>query len=239
MIIEYLPLKKSEQAQGVVVVVDVIRAFTTAAFAFAANAPTITVASTVAEALALRRMIPGSRVMGEVGGIRVPEFDYSNSPSELLGVDFSTVPLIQRTSAGTQGLVRATGATILLASSLVVASATANYLRRLGADKITFIASGLDDQGFGDEDLACAEFIAALIQEERPDPQAVVARVQGSRNGLRMVEPGQKIFPPGDQPLCLEIDRFNFAMRAHRREGRIIMGRFERWGTGALRRWNV
>jgi 2-phosphosulfolactate phosphatase len=56
------------QATGTVVVIDVIRAFTTAAFAFAAGAVDITFASTVQDALALREHTPGALVMGVDGG---------------------------------------------------------------------------------------------------------------------------------------------------------------------------
>ena len=239
MIFEYLPLEQAEKAEGVVVAVDVLRAFTTAAYAFAAGTPSITMACEVEEALALRRMNLGSRVMGEVGGQRVPQFDYSNSPSELAGASLSDVPLIQRTSAGTQGLVRAERATILMAASLVVASSTAAYVRRLGTYKVTFIITGWGHGELGDEDLACAEFIGVLANGGNPDQRQVIERVQRSPAAQRMLEPGQKIYPPGDLALCLGVDHFSFAMRAHRRDGRITLARFERWGTGALRRWNI
>ena len=52
----------ARQARGVVVVIDVMRAFTTAAYAFGAGVVEIDLVTTVEEALAL----PGFR-MGEVG----------------------------------------------------------------------------------------------------------------------------------------------------------------------------
>ena len=58
-------------ATGAVIASDVLRAFTTAAFAFAAGARDILLVSTVAEALALRARFPGSFVMGEVDGLPV------------------------------------------------------------------------------------------------------------------------------------------------------------------------
>src|SRR6266540_3715942 len=51
-------------ATGAVIAIDVLRAFTTAAFAFAAGARDILLVSTVGEALALRERFPGSFVMG-------------------------------------------------------------------------------------------------------------------------------------------------------------------------------
>lgn len=105
-------------ATGTVVVIDVLRAFTTAAFAFAAGASEILLVSTVAEALALRERFPASLVMGEVDGLPVAGFDFSNSPGDLVGRDFAGARFIQRTSAGTQGVVRSTGAKHLLVSTL-------------------------------------------------------------------------------------------------------------------------
>ena len=50
---EFLPLSGADNASGVVVVIDVVRAFTTAAFIFDAGAAEIILVSTVEEALAL------------------------------------------------------------------------------------------------------------------------------------------------------------------------------------------
>src|SRR5512136_1543681 len=104
---QYTTLETCYKAKNTVVVIDVIRAFSTAAYAFGAGAESITLVSGVKEALELRAAIPGALVMGEVGGIKVDSFDFGNSPAEFLGLDLSGKALIQRTSAGTQGIVRA------------------------------------------------------------------------------------------------------------------------------------
>src|SRR5690349_24909649 len=92
-------------ATGIVVAIDVIRAFTTAAFALAAGARDIVPVGTVEQALELRARFPGALLMGEVGGYPIDGFDFGNSPTALLGRDLAGRRLIQRTSAGTQGLV--------------------------------------------------------------------------------------------------------------------------------------
>ena len=56
----YLARWELEGVGGVVVVIDVLRAFTTAAFAFAAGAREIVLVSTVDEALALRERLAGA-----------------------------------------------------------------------------------------------------------------------------------------------------------------------------------
>jgi phosphosulfolactate phosphohydrolase-like enzyme len=49
-----------QEVKGVVVAIDVLRAFTTAAYAFGAGATSILLVGTVAEALDLARSIPGA-----------------------------------------------------------------------------------------------------------------------------------------------------------------------------------
>ena len=62
---------------------------------------------TVVEALALREARIGQFCMGEVHGRAPDSFDFGNSPFEISGVDFHGKTIIQRTSAGTQGIVAA------------------------------------------------------------------------------------------------------------------------------------
>jgi 2-phosphosulfolactate phosphatase len=118
-------------ADGLVVVVDVLRAFTTAAAAFAGEVEEILLVSTVEEAFELRARYPDYLLIGEVDGLPVNGFDLPNSPSALQDLNLSSKRLVQRTTAGTQGVVRATGAERLLAASLCVASATCEYIKSL------------------------------------------------------------------------------------------------------------
>ena len=85
-------LDSCHQADGVVVVVDVLRAFTTAAFAFAGGAEEILLVSTVEQAFDLRKELPDHLLMGEVGGLPIEGFDLPNSPTivaktDLLGIE--------------------------------------------------------------------------------------------------------------------------------------------------------
>jgi 2-phosphosulfolactate phosphatase len=161
-----------QNVEGVAVVIDVLRAFSTAAHAFGAGAADILLAGSVAEALALREQFPEALLMGELEGLPVEGFDFSNSPAALQRADLSGKRLIQRTSAGTQGIVRSTKAAVLLAGSFLVASATVRYIRSLTPRTVTFVITGAASpdyvlpQGssaplFGDEDAACADYMEA------------------------------------------------------------------------------
>jgi len=212
-----------EIADRTVVVIDVLRAFTTAAFALAAGASEIVLAGGVDEALALRERFPGALVMGEVQGLRVPGFDFGNSPSELVGRDLDGRRLIQRTSAGTQGMVRSLRAEPLLAASFVCAGATARYLRRAAPDCVTFVITGIYPDRDGDEDAACADYIAALLSGESPDPSPFLRRVRESDSGKLFADPTHHEFSAEDLDACTDLDRFDFAMLAERRDGLLVM----------------
>ncbi len=165
----YRYLEDCHTATGTVIVIDVLRAFSTAAYAFSMGAREILLVGTVEEALSLRQQVQNSKVMGEVNGIRPDGFDFGNSPTYLSQEDLSGVTMIQRTTAGTQGAVRSRNAEVLLASSLVVADATVKRVKKLGSDQITFVITGKDFGG-GDEDLACAEYLEALLKRNGPTP---------------------------------------------------------------------
>jgi 2-phosphosulfolactate phosphatase len=209
-------------ANGSVVVIDVMRAFTTAAYAFAAGARDIVLTGSVDEALSLRRQLPGALTMGEAGGLPIPGFDFGNSPSALVGAQLTGRRMIQRTSAGTQGVVRSSQADRLLACSLVCASATARCLRRCAPALVTFVITGLLPGRDGDEDAACADFVQAMLQGPgaSPDCAPFIQRVRHSTVGRIFADPAQPMFPAADLECCLAVDRFDFAMPVTHQEGR-------------------
>ena len=211
------------QAMGTVVAIDVLRAFTTAAFAFAAGVDAILLVSTVDEAVGLRRAIPGSLAMGEVNGMRIPEFDFGNSPPQFDGIDLSGRILIQRTSAGTQGVVRSQNADLLLATSFCTARPTVELIRRAAPAELTFVLTGLREGGWGDEDAACADYMESLFNGESLDLEPLFERVRCSAPGRQFTDPDSPDFPVQDLEYCLEVDRFPFAMQVERQAGRHIL----------------
>src|SRR5512141_2681159 len=102
----YASLETCHTARDVVLIIDVLRAFSTAAYAFSRGAREIRLVSTVEEAIALKAQIPNSKAMGEVGGLPPEGFDFGTSPTRILEHDLTGITLIQRTGAGTQGAVR-------------------------------------------------------------------------------------------------------------------------------------
>ena len=140
----YSLIEGAERATGTVAVIDVFRAFTSAAVALANGALSIVMVRTVEEAVALRDAGIGHICMGEVHGRAPPGFDFGNSPFEISGVDFGGKKIIQRTSAGTQGIVAAgKRAERPYAASLVTAEATVRALLSGPPDQISLVAMAI------------------------------------------------------------------------------------------------
>jgi 2-phosphosulfolactate phosphatase len=225
--IKRLSLKTCTEASGTVIVVDVIRAFTVAAYAFAAGAREVLLVGTEEEALALRDRFPGAWAMGEVDGLKPEGFDLGNSPVALAGRDLSGRRLIQRTSAGTQGVVCSSpGADTLLACSLCCASATARYVLECAPETVSFVITGIHagaQENDGDEDLACADYVEALLGGKAPDIGPVVQRVLDSYVARMFHDPARPEFPAADLKYCVDVDRFDFAMRVERQDDLLVL----------------
>jgi len=220
---QYTNLETCHEATGIVVVIDVIRAFTNAAFAFSRGAKEIYPVRTVEEALKFKAEVPNSLACGEVGGLPPQGFDFGNSPTHTNTLDLNGRVIVQCTGAGTQGIVRSIEAEVMLAASLVVASATLTHIRNLNPERVTFVITGQIEEGRGDEDLACAEYFASLLRGQNPDPTPYIDRVIKSRDALFHLDPNFPEFPKSDLDYCTKIDLFDFAMTVSKENGRPVM----------------
>ena len=220
---DYLSLDQAPGAEGVVIVIDVLRAFTTAAYALSNDASRILPVGTVQEAINLKRAVPNSLVMGVVDGRKPEGFDFSNSPMEIAGTDLSGKSLIQRTSAGTQGIIKARKAQALLAASFVVAGATAEFLLRANPALVSFIISGQSFGRDGDEDRACGEYIEALMRGQQPDPEPYKARVMTSSVGCAFNSGQLDYLSKEDIRMSLAVSRFDFYLPVEKEFSRMVI----------------
>jgi 2-phosphosulfolactate phosphatase len=216
-------LKSCEKANGVVVVIDVLRAFSTAAHAFANGAEDIRLVGTIEEAFSWKEKIPGALLMGEVDGLPIPGFDFGNSPPQFDGLRLDGKHVIQRTTSGTQGAVRSVKAEILLTASFCNVGATIEHLVSLSPEEITFVITGLRPGGWGDEDAACADFMEGTLLGKNPDPTNYLMRVKDSPPGRLFQNPALSEYPYQDLEYCLEINRFDFIMPIAREDDHLLM----------------
>jgi len=213
-------LEGATRATGTVAVIDVFRAFTTVAVALANGASGIVMVRSVDEALALRKAGIGHICMGEVRGRAPDGFDFGNSPFEISGVDFGARTIIQRTSAGTQGIVAAaTKADRLYAASLVTAEATVRALLSGPPDHVSLVATGENGLKRTDEDELCAIHLRNRLEGRLGDPDAIRRLILAGSEVGRFHDPARPYLHPEDVDIALDMDRYCFAVRVEFENG--------------------
>jgi 2-phosphosulfolactate phosphatase len=207
-----------------VVVIDTLRSFTTAAVALDRGAAAVYPVEGIAAAQALARRLGRSRTVGAVaGGDPVVGFDFGNSPAQLLAADLTGEQLVLSTAAGVRGLQRFREARRLFAASLVCARATADAIRAAGADEVCFVITGEWVDRDGDEDVACADYIEALLCGEPADAGNFARRVRDSDFGRRFTAGTFPSLQAADLDIAADVDRFAFAMPVRRERGRLVI----------------
>lgn len=200
-------------ARGLTVIIDVFRAFSLEACLLAGGAEKIIPVGDVELAYRLKKKHPEFVLAGERHGKILPGFDTGNSPSQLTGVDVMGKTVVHTTSAGTQGIANAVHADEILGASLVNAKATADYIRKSGAETVSLVCMGLAGIEPTDEDTLCARYIKCLLENE---PLDLAGEIEGLKqtSGAKFFDPVQQdVFPKEDFALCVDADRFDFVLK--------------------------
>jgi 2-phosphosulfolactate phosphatase len=221
-------VKGATEARGIAVIIDVFRAFSTACYASDAGAARLIATGSINEALLLKRQYKNAVLAGERNEKKIEGFDFGNSPTEVLKCDLSGKTFIHTTTAGTQGLVSAENADIILAGSLVNAAAIVKYIRHFNPENVSLVAMGYRAVMAAEEDLLCATIIrdALLGKEEKYEEE--ISKLK-TRAGKRFFDPANLDFsPPTDFFLCTMLNRFDFVLKGERRyDGSVDLQRID------------
>jgi 2-phosphosulfolactate phosphatase len=207
----------ARQARGVTVIIDVFRAFSVACYAYDSEAAGIIATGGVDNAFQLRKKYTNSVLVGERDEKKIPGFDFGNSPTEIIQADLKGKTVIHTTTAGTQGLVNASGADTVMTGSFVNAGAIIRFIKSLSPDIVSLVAMGYRAEKSAEEDLMCAEYIRnGLLGKQQPTGKDIAKLMYTS--GKRFFKPENKDFsPPSDFFLCTMPERFDFVLRAEMR----------------------
>src|SRR5665648_628785 len=127
-----------QNSDAVVVVIDVLRAFTTAGYLFESGAREIVLVANPEDALTLRTRDPGYLLLGENKGRKLADFDLGNSPSiiKTKGIPHES-RVVLLTTCGTRGAVFAAEAaaeagfeTSIFCAALTNGAATARAIQK-------------------------------------------------------------------------------------------------------------
>jgi 2-phosphosulfolactate phosphatase len=212
-------------AGRVVVVIDVIRAFTTAAVAFERGVTEIACAPSVEVGRGLRRLHPDRLLVGETNGLKPADFDFGNSPFEMATARLDGRRLIQATSNGTRGLARCPDPAALLAVSALNVGATARWIASNHAETpCTLICTGTTA-----EDWACARHLSDLLNGAAPRRTDLVAGIEDGAaehaRGYARLPASKRVDLSNDVQLCCDVDRADFAMVGEAREDHVVLAK--------------
>lgn len=203
----------AREARGLVVVIDVFRAFSVACYAHARGAERIIPVASVERARELHEQIPGSLLIGERHARPLPGFDCGNSPTDLAAFDLHGRTIIHTTHSGTQGLTAANGAREVITGALVNAGAIVRYIRSRAPGQVTIVRMGHEARERCDEDDLCAEILKRRLAGESPDVANVRDRLRSADSARKFFDPAATWAPEGDFDLCTRIDALNFVLQ--------------------------
>lgn len=209
----------------IVVVIDLIRAFTTAAVAFERGVTEIACAPSAEVGRGLRRRHPDRLLIGETNGLKPADFDFGNSPFEMSTAQLDGRRLIQATSNGTLGLARCPNPAALLAVSARNVGATARWIASNHAD----IPRTLLCTGQTAEDWACARHLAGLLDGPAPGQADLVT---GIMDGAAEHAHRYARLPASERPdisrdlrFCCDVDPSEFAMVGEVRSDHVVLAK--------------
>jgi len=220
-------LEGAQTAKGVAVIIDVFRAFTCAPLLFSFGIQKSILVSTPQEAFALKEKNSELVLIGEVGGIPIEGFDLGNSPSEILkkgATFFDGKTVVQRTSSGVQGVLTALDvADEVLPASYTLAKSTARYILSKQPSRVSLVSMGVALKDIAPEDEWCGRYIAHLLGVNDYNHNAALKEILYNQTTQKFFDPQKPHFPPEDPIMCLQLDVHDFALRATRDDGNVVV----------------
>jgi 2-phosphosulfolactate phosphatase len=212
-----------ELAGDTVVVIDVLRASTTIAFALAAGAKEVIPCLHVGDARELKRRLGDNAVLGgEREGVKIEGFDLGNSPREYVEDVVAGKTVIFTTTNGTRALQACIGAGRVIVGSFVNLSTVCEAVR--DDERVHIVCAGTRGQITREDVLVAGAMAEQLYVEQLSltmndsaqlaldgwqtatggsrDPQVIARCLKGSQGGRNLIDIGMG----GDIRLAAAVD---------------------------------
>jgi 2-phosphosulfolactate phosphatase len=210
-------LEGAKKSQGLTVIIDVFRAFSVACYIMNNNAKCILPVSDIKQAYDLKQNNPCYVLMGERNDRKPEGFDFDNSPTHILNIDFTGKTVVHTTSAGTQGLVNAVNAEELITGSFVNANAIVQYIKMKRPDVVSLVCMGYAMEYPTEEDTFCAEYIKAGLENKTVNFKSMKEVIRKTSAKRLFAEENQTFSPASDFDLCTNLGKFNFVLIAEKK----------------------
>lgn len=224
-------LEGAKRAKGLTVIIDVFRAFSVECYLMKKGVARIIPVGDKEIAYQMKEENPEVILVGERRGVKLPGFDFGNSPSQIEPADLRGKTVVHTTSAGTQGIANAVHADEIIVASFVNAKAVAAYITQTNPDYVSLVAMGLDGREETLEDNLCAEYIKWLLEEgieKDKDISEDIEKLKVTTGAKFFKKELQEVFPQRDFELCVQKNQFSFVLRVGKDEkGRNSMEKIE------------
>jgi 2-phosphosulfolactate phosphatase len=212
--------KGAKRAEGLVVIIDVFRAFSCQPLFFYFGAHRVILEADPARALALKSEYPDAILVGEIDEVPIEGAELGNSPSHILRKGrqyFKDKTVIHRTTAGVAGVELALERSEeIVLGSFVMASAIRNYILQRNPSLVTLVAMGERGKDEAPEDEVCADYLEHLISGRPFNQVDALSRIVFQRTAQKFIKKEKSYLPSEDPIFCLQKDLFDFVLTAHK-----------------------
>jgi len=213
------------EAEGLVVIIDVFRAFSCQPLFFQFGAARVILEADASIATAMKRQHPEIVLVGEVDEIPLEGADLGNSPVEIIlkgEVFFRNKTVVHRSTAGVTGAARALDhVDEVILGSFMTARAIAGFIKSRNPERVTLVAMGSRATQQAPEDEACAEYLEHLLAGEPYDYLATLKEIVFQPTAQKFIQGGNSYLPREDALFCLQRNLFDFVLVA-RRQGNTL-----------------
>ena len=193
----------AKEAEGTVVIIDVLRACTTIPILFEKGAVEIIPVRTPEEAVSYEK--EGYVLVGEGEHGHVHDaYHHVNSPSEVVNEDFTGKRIVLRSNNATQAIINAVKANDIVLASFVNLDVVVDYIHQGVPEIVSLVALGrLGERGLEDDE--CAEAIKASLENKSYDFEDMKERVSVCECAALVRETLGK---PKDVEIALNVNSF-------------------------------
>jgi len=140
-------------------------------------------------------------------------YDIPSSPTRVKEIEVLERSVLHRTEAGAKGVLKANGVDLILVAGFGNGAATARYIRSLGNVHVDVIPMGHEGIIPSLEDCLCAIYIQARLEGKEMKISSYYPALKKS-SGRYFFLDDQWQYPEEDFERCLELERFDFPIRA-------------------------
>lgn len=205
-IIQKSLVESIKDCKGTIIIIDVLRAFSTLCAIKDSGASEIHLCENTKDAETKSRLYEMVTV-GESNGRKIDSFNLGNSPSSISNSDLRGKKVLFKTSSGTVGAFEALKVSNdIYLSSFINSHATVKHILGRNLDMVTIIALGRSGTKKSIEDELCSEYIATIFKRNGKGDDALRSKMIKeimSSDSARIFLKGDKDFPESDLSFCL------------------------------------